>query len=175
MRWSQNIWHAMASNKGYGKSADAKSEKCAFQVAVELTEEVKKGFSVGKQAIKHADRNKVNATDSKKLQGSLDIDSQVKMLYPHDPRWDYALSYDDKIYFFEVHPAETSEVGKVISKVKWLKNWLKTKAVKINELPKADHPYTWIQSGRYAILPTAKEKMQLSVAGITTANKLDLK
>ena len=95
----------MASKKGYGKSADAKSEKCAFQVAVELTEEVKNGFCVGKQAIKHTDRNKVNATDSKKLQGSLDIDSQVKMLYPHDPRWDYALSYDDKIYFFEVRPA----------------------------------------------------------------------
>ena len=29
---------------------------------VELTEEVKDGFCVGKQAIKHADRNKVNAT-----------------------------------------------------------------------------------------------------------------
>ena len=164
----------MANKKGYEKSADTKSEKCAFQVAVEQTEEVKHGFCVGKQAIKHADRNKVNAADNKKLQGSLDIDSQVKTLYPQDPRWDYALSYDDKIYFFEVHPAETSEVGKVISKVKWLKNWLNTKAVKINELPKADHPYTWIQSGRYAILPTAKERMQLSVAGITSANKLDL-
>lgn len=45
----------------------------------------------------------------------------------------------------------------------------------INELTKAEHPYTWVQSGRYTILPTAKEKMQLSVAGITTANKLDLK
>ena len=125
----------MASKKGYGKSADAKSEKCAFQVAVELTEEVKNGFCFGKQAIKHADRNKVHAADSKKLQGSLDIDSQVKTLYPHDPRWDYAVSYDDKIYFFEIHPAETSEVGKVISKVQWLKDWLKIKATKINELP----------------------------------------
>lgn len=32
-----------------------------------------------------------------------------------------------------------------------------------------------VQSGRYAILPTAREKMKLSVAGIATANKLVLK
>lgn len=149
--------------------------KCAFQIAVENTEEVKNGFCRGKQAIKRAYRVKVNAANNDKLQGSLDIDLQVKELYPNEPRWDYALSYDDKIYFFEVHPAETSEVENVVNKVKWLKNWLKTKATEINKLPKAEHPYTWIQSGRYAILPTAREKMRLSVYGITTANKLSLR
>lgn len=162
----------MASKKEYVRPVET---KCAFQVAVEQTEDVKNGFCAGKQAIKNADRSKVYTADSKKLQGSLDIDNQVKMLYPQDPRWDYAVSYDDKIYYFEVHPAETSEVDKVVSKVKWLKKWLKTKAAKINELPKADHPYIWVQSGRYAILPTAKEKMKLSAVGIMTANKLDLK
>lgn len=165
----------MANKKGTSKPAKAKIVKCAFQVAVENTEEVKNGFRVGKQAIKSADRSKVDAAESKKLQGSLDIDSQVKALYPMDPRWDYALSYADKIYYLEVHPAETSEIDKVVSKVKWLKNWLKTKATKINELPKAEHPYIWIQSGRYAILPTSKDKMKLSVSGIVATNKLSLK
>lgn len=165
----------MANKKGTSKPAKAKIVKCAFQVAVENTEEVKNGFRVGKQAIKSADRSKVDAAENKKLQGSLDIDSQVKTLYPMDPRWDYALSYADKIYYLEVHPAETSEIDKVVSKVKWLKNWLKTKATKINKLPKAEHPYIWIQSGRYAILPTSKDKMKLSVSGIVTTNKLSLK
>ena len=165
----------MANKKGTSKPAKAKIVKCAFQVAVENTEEVKNGFRVGKQAIKSADRSKVDAAESKKLQGSLDIDSQVKALYPMDPRWDYALSYADKIYYLEVHPAETSEIDKVVSKVKWLKNWLKNKATKINELPKAEHPYIWIQSGRYAILPTSKDKMKLSVSGIVATNKLSLK
>ena len=165
----------MANKKGTSKPAKAKIVKCAFQVAVENTEEVKNGFRVGKQAIKSADRSKVDAAESKKLLGSLDIDSQVKALYPMDPRWDYALSYADKIYYLEVHPAETSEIDKVVSKVKWLKNWLKTKATKINELPKAEHPYIWIQSGRYAILPTSKDKMKLSVSGIVATNKLSLK
>ena len=165
----------MANKKGTSKPAKAKIVKCAFQVAVENTEEVKNGFRVGMQAIKSADRSKVDAAENKKLQGSLDIDSQVKTLYPMDPRWDYALSYADKIYYLEVHPAETSEIDKVVSKVKWLKNWLKTKATKINKLPKAEHPYIWIQSGRYAILPTSKDKMKLSVSGIVTTNKLSLK
>lgn len=165
----------MANEKGMSKPAKAKIVKCAFQIAVEKTEEIKNGFRVGKQAIKNADRSKVDTADSKKLQGSLDIDSQVKALYPSEPRWDYALSYADKIYYFEIHPAETSQIDKVVSKVKWLKNWLKTKAAEINKLPKAEHPYIWVQSGRYAILPTAKDKMKLSVSGIVTANKLSLK
>ena len=70
---------------------------------------------------------------------------------------------------------ETSEVDKVVNKVKWLKSWLKTQAPEINILPKAEHPYTWVQSGRYVILPTAREKMKLSVSGITTSNILNLK
>lgn len=165
----------MANKKRKKEQIEVGMTKCAFQEAIENTEEVKNGFCVGKQAIKKIDRSKVVAANNNKVQGSLDIDSQVKALYPDEPRWDYALSYDDKIYFFEVHPAETSEVDKVVNKVKWLKCWLKAQAPKINKLPKAEHPYTWVQSGRYAILPTAKEKMKLSVSGITTANKLNLK
>ena len=162
-------------NKKKREQTGAKLAKCAFQVAIENTEDVKNGFCVGKQAIKSIDRSKVVAANNTKLQGSLDIDSQVKALYPNESRWDYALSYDDKIYFFEVHPAETSEVERVINKVKWLRCWLKTHAQEINKLPKAEFPYTWVQSGRYAILPTAREKMKLSVSGITTANILSLK
>lgn len=162
-------------NKKDKGSAETKITKCDFQRAIENTAEVKNGFCVGKQAIKSTDRSKVDAADKNKLQGSLDIDSQVKELYPNDPRWDYAISYDDKIYYFEIHPAETSEVDKVVSKVKWLKSWLKTKATEINKLPKAERPYTWVQSGRYAIIPTAREKKKLSVSGIATANKLSLR
>lgn len=149
--------------------------RCAFQVAVENTEDVKNGFCGGLKGIKKSDRCKVDTAHPEKLQGSLDIDSQVKPLYPEAPRWDYALSYDDKIYFFEVHPAETSEVDKVIKKVKWLKDWLKNKATEIDKLPKSEHPYTWIQSGHYGILATANVTRKLAVAGITTANMLKLK
>ena len=98
----------MVNKKRKKEQIGAKLAKCAFQVAIENTDEVKNGFCVGKQAIKSIDRSKVVAANNNKLQGSLDIDSQVKAVYPNEPRWDYALSYDDRIYFFEVHPAETS-------------------------------------------------------------------
>lgn len=165
----------MENKKRKNEQAGARIAKCAFQVAIENTEEVKNGFCVGKQAIKSIDRSKVVAANNNKLQGSLDIDNQVKVLYPDEPRWDYALSYDDKIYFFEVHPAETSEVDRVVNKVRWLKHWLKNKAPRINNLPKAEHPFVWVQSGRFAILPASKRGKKLSVSGITTANILSLK
>lgn len=150
-------------------------EKCAFQLAVENTEDVKDGFREGKQAIKNADSDKVEAANERKIQGSLDIDSQVKALYPDAARWDYALSYDDIVYFFEVHPAETSEVDKMISKVRWLREWLRTKATEIDKLPKAEHPYVWLPSGRYNILPTGKYGQKLALAGIVVSKKLSLK
>ncbi len=165
----------MADKKRDSVSIDGKSRKCAFQEAVEKTEDVKDGFRIGKQAIKNTDRPKIEATDSQKFQGSLDIDSQVKSFYPHDPRWDYAICYADTMYYVEVHPAETSEVDKMISKLRWLKNWLRDKAPLIDKLPKASHPFIWLQSGRFAILPTSKEMKKLSASGLITTNKLILK
>lgn len=127
------------------------------------------------QAVKNSDRNKVNVTDPRKLQGSLDIDTQVQKKYPQEPRWDYALSYDDKLYFFEVHPASTSEVDAVIKKLIWLKDWLKNKAPEINKLQKGVHPYVWIQSGRYDILDSGKSGKKLAASGIVVTNQLNFK
>ena len=127
------------------------------------------------QAVKNSDRNKVNVTDPRKLQGSLDIDTQVQKKYPQEPRWDYALSYDDKLYFFEVHPASTSEVDAVIKKLGWLKDWLKNKAPEINKLQKGVHPYVWVQSGRYDILDSGKSGKKLAASGIVVTNQLNFK
>lgn len=165
----------MANKKRISRSAVRRSAKCAFQKAVDNTEEVKGGFCDGKKAIKNSDQEKIKVVNVWKIQGSLDIDTRVKVLYPNDPRWDYALSYDNRMYYVEIHPAETSEVDKVVSKVRWLKNWLKTKAEEIDKLPKANYPYIWVQSGRYAILPNSKEMRKLSAAGLIITKTLNLK
>lgn len=163
----------VSKKKKLGKNG-AGNTKCAFQIAVENTPDVKNGFRTGLQAVKNSDRNKVNVTDPRKLQGSLDIDTQVQKKYPQEPRWDYALSYDDKLYFFEVHPASTSEVDAVIKKLGWLKGWLKNKAPEINKLQKGVHPYVWVQSGRYDILDSGKSGKKLAVSGIVVTNRLNL-
>lgn len=164
----------VSKKKKLGKNG-AENAKCAFQIAVENTPDVKNGFRAGLQAVKNSDRNKVNVTDPRKLQGSLDIDTQVQKKYPQEPRWDYALSYDDKLYFFEVHPASTSEVDAVIKKLGWLKDWLKNKAPEINKLQKGVHPYVWVQSGRYDILDSGKSGKKLAVSGIVVTNQLNFK
>lgn len=163
----------VSKKKKLGKNG-AGNAKCAFQIAVENTPDVKNGFRTGLQAVKNSDRNKVNVTDPRKLQGSLDIDTQVQKKYPQEPRWDYALSYDDKIYFFEVHSASTSEVDAVIKKLGWLKDWLKNKAPEINKLQKGNQPYTWVQSGSYSILSLGSYAKKLAVNGIKVANSLKL-
>lgn len=65
---------------------------------------------------------KVKAEDGRKLQGSVDIDACTKGKYPNDARWDYAIGYDGKAMFVEVHPANTSNVREMESKVAILKN-----------------------------------------------------
>ena len=163
-------------NKTKSKNAACKSKaiKSAFQIAVEGTDDVKSGFCVGLQAVKASDRSKISVSLKSQLQGSMDIDSQVKAKYPDSNRWDYVLSFMNQLYFFEIHPAETSEVDKVIAKLKWLKEWLKESAPKIDALPKSDIPYTWVQSGRFSILPTAKDKLKLSQSGIVVSKRLNL-
>ncbi len=171
----QDIWRSMVKkNKKKKEETEQEKAKCSFQIAVENTSDVKNGFCVGLKAVKNSDRNKVDATDPKKIQGSLDIDGQVKKIYPYDNRWDYALSYDDKIYFFEVHPASTSEVDTVIKKLGWLKDWLKNKAPQINKLQKGNQPYTWVQTNGYAILSSGSYAKKLSTHGIAVANRLKL-
>lgn len=170
----QDIWRSMVKkNKNFKKNGVGKA-KCAFQIAVENTPDVKCGFCVGLKAVKKSDRNKVDATDPRKIQGSLDIDGQVKEIYPDKNRWDYALSYDDKIYFFEVHPASTSDVDTVIKKLTWLKEWLKNKAPQINKLQKGNQPYTWVPTDGYAILSSGSYAKKLAVKGIKVANSLKL-
>ena len=146
-----------------------------FKEAVESTADVKDGYCQGLKALKKADRSKVRCSDTKKLDGSLDIDTMVKTLYPDSERWDYAISYSGKICYCEVHPAETSEVAKMIGKLEWLKQWLKDKAPNINSLPTYTPKYVWVSSGRVNILPTSREAKRISGSGIVLASRLNLK
>lgn len=151
-------------------------KKKTFKQAVEITGDVKLCFKEGKQAILPNERNKIELTDSRKCGGSLFIDqcliSQKK--YPNANRWDYAIDYDGQVYFFEVHTASSSEVGTVIKKLEWLKDWLNTNAPEINSL-KAKAPFYWVQSNGYHILPNSSYEKAANQKGIRPIAKLVLK
>ena len=146
-----------------------------FKEAVESTDEVKGGYCQGLLALKKKERSKVSCGETRKLDGSLDIDSTVKALYSDSERWDYAISYSGKVCYCEVHPAETSEVTKMTGKLAWLKQWLKNKAPEIDALPAYTPKYVWVSSGRVNVLPTSREAKKISSSGIVLTSHLNLK
>lgn len=133
--------------------------------AIEQTPDVRGHSKVGKSAIKKQYRSKVVVPDTRLLTCSLDIDSAVCALYPDANRWDYAVEYNDQVFFLEVHPVETSEIKTVLAKLAWLETWLKTKATEIDKLKATDYnPYYWIASGSYNILRTSSQYRNLATS-----------
>lgn len=144
----------------------------AFKEAVENTPDIKDHYCPGLQAVKGSERKMISPEDTKKLSGSVDIDSALKADNPNEARWDYTIGYEGKAYFVEVHPADTSEVDTVIKKVEWLKDWLNKKASKLKSIGQT--PYYWIPSGKYAILKESKQEKILAQKGIRIQKNLDL-
>lgn len=92
-----------------------------FQAAVLATPEVEGCYQAGLKALKKDHRLKIAPANPSKCEGSLDIDACTLARYPDENRWDYAVAYDSKVYFVEVHPAETGEVSTILRKLQWLK------------------------------------------------------
>ena len=113
-----------------------------LKTAVDKTEDVKGQFKTGLGAIKGNEKQKFVVPDTRKITGSLDIDTSTATKYPQANRWDYAVEYNKETFFIEVHPGSTSEIPTIIAKLAWLKQWLKDKAPEIDALkPKNKQPY----------------------------------
>lgn len=125
------------------KTAGADKANCSFRKAIENTPDVQHGYREGLQAIVKADKRAVMVKDARRLDGSLNIDEETKMLYPNESRWDYAVGYDGKVYYVEVHPANTSNIEEMIKKKVWLVNWLKEKAPSLNALKAGSPKFQW--------------------------------
>ena len=144
----------------------------SFKKAIEQTPLLKDHFQSGLKAL-GSNSNKVKPTDTRKCEGSVDIDTAVKPIYPNDSRWDYAISYDGVTHFIEVHSAKTDEVQAVLNKLQWLKDFLVTDATELNKQRKYFH---WIASSGNHILPNSSQSRKLSQkSGLTIAKELILK
>lgn len=131
-----------------------------FKTAVKATQEISNGFCNGLQALRN-DSDKITVDDTKKLNGSVDIDACTHTLYPNDSRWDYAIGYNNKAYFVEIHPADTSNVNEMVKKADWLSKWLKEKAPALKKIS-ANDVFYWIPSGRCAIENSSTQKRKLA-------------
>lgn len=159
-------------NKKKDISNEMAVTKSTFVQAVDSTPDVAGKSKKGLSAL-GGNSTKIKATDTRKIDGSLDIDSSVEILYPEESRWDYGVSYNDKVYFVEVHPAMTNEVTTVLNKLAWLKQWLKNNAPEINKL-KADDPYHWLQTANNLILPKTSQYRKLAESKLLPKKQLIL-
>lgn len=143
-----------------------------FESAVRNTPDIAAGYKKSIQAF-GANSSCVQVDDTRKLEGSVDIDKCTRDIYPDKSRWDYALGYDEKAYFIEVHPASTSDVATMIAKSKWLKEWLKEKAKDL-EVLKANDNYYWLATGKIKILPKSRQYRMLMENKILLRSKFKL-
>lgn len=149
------------------KHNSAKTCKSKLLTAAEDTPDAQGAFRTGLQAVKGQYRAKFQDPQPRLFTGSIDIDAATKEKYPNDNRWDYAIEYNNETFFVEIHPASTSEVVTVLSKLSWLKQWLKNEAPKIYALRATSKPhFHWVSTNRCDILKTSRQYKALAQKGI---------
>ncbi len=145
-----------------------------FELAVKATPDVCEGYCPGLQALGKYSA-KVELENNRLCGGSIEIDELTLHLYEGENRWDYALAYNNEVFYVEVHSAETSEVSTVIRKLKWLKNWLLEKAPEIRKLSATSRtPYYWVQSKKFNIPQSSRQHREAVRHGILPVAKLKL-
>ena len=136
-----------------------------FEDAVKATPQICDKYCTGLKALgKHS--AKIKFSCSAEIDGSVNIDEATKQYYPNDYRWDYVVGYKGRTYFFEIHPAATSQVDVVKRKYEWLKNWLRNDAPKINSLEKANNAFFWIYTNRFDIPYTSTQYKKAVAMGL---------
>ena len=138
-----------------------------LEKAVEQTPDAAGCFKVGLKALGDDKAKKLIVPETRKIGGSLDIDSTTKSLYPNAARWDYAVEYDSEVFFIEVHDSNPDNVNEVIRKYEWLKGWLKEKAPSIKALEATSRPaYHWIATEKSTLGNSTTDYLRLAKHGI---------
>ncbi|MGQ9919626.1 MAG: hypothetical protein ACUVS7_19710 [Bryobacteraceae bacterium] len=140
-----------------------------FQVVLTQTPALQGAWQPGFQALSAADRQHVDAQDTRRLAGSVNVDAALARTHPNDPRWDYAVghrptNYDEEVvYWIEIHPSSSGEIRAVKAKLTWLKKWLQVSAPELNAMRKA---FIWVSSGRASFSPGSPRRKELALLGL---------
>lgn len=138
-----------------------------FKSAVARTSEIEGAYCEGLQAFEPSDKKAVVIKDNRKLNGSVNLDRELRSRYPDSSRWDYALGYDGKVCFVEVHPASTKNIDEMVKKKEWLVWWLKNKAPFLDAMPALSPKFCWAATGSGIHISTqASYKRKLAQLGL---------
>ena len=140
-----------------------------FKEAVEKIPGLEKAHQAGLQALRAQDRPHIDAEDTRRLSGSVDVDTALQKKYPKANRWDFAIGYNhvdrkaEVVYWVELHTASDSQVKVVIKKAQWLLQWLKEEA---NALASFEREIIWVSSGATSFTLSAPQTKQMAQAGL---------
>jgi hypothetical protein len=98
----------------------------------------------------------------------VDIDSALRRIYPNAARWDYLVGIrgprqQDSAVWLEVHPASSSHIGEVLSKLQWLKQWLAASAPELNQLRPR---FCWVAAGTVSFRRGSQEEKRIAEVGL---------
>ena len=137
---------------------------------------VDRAWRPGKRALSSAHRSRVECEDAHRLTGSINLDSALATGARHanEPRWDYGLGYQpphgaERAIWLEVHPAATSNVGEVITKLSWLRAWLRDEAPRLESLTVTDSDipaFVWVATAGVHIPRNSPQARRLSSQGL---------
>ncbi|NJL18958.1 MAG: ATP-binding protein [Bdellovibrionaceae bacterium] len=158
--------------------AVAKREKITrmtFQKAVDKIPQLNGAFKAGMEALRSRDASHINAEDTRKICGSIDLDAAYTPVDPHGNRWDYGIAYQhinrrkEVVYWVETHTADTSEFKVVIRKARWLLNWLKADGRPAATL---ERDIYWVASGATKLSLGAPQRRQMAEVGLQYAGSV---
>lgn len=120
-----------------------------FKESVRATKQLTNAYRRGLQALRESDRNRLSCATPRRLRGSIDLDSHLAATQLQATRWDYGigLRHDDtkdRVIWLEVHPASSGHVSEILDKLRWLRDWLRDSAPRLNALPRE---FVWVSSG----------------------------
>jgi hypothetical protein len=143
-----------------------------FKEAVENTTHLENAYRPGLQALRAQDRPHIDAEDTRKLTGSVDVDTANVAADPHGNRWDFGIAYqhtnrsEEVVYWVETHTANDSQVGVVIKKAAWLQQWFKGRG---KQLAIFEKDIVWVSSGATTFTLSSTQRKQMAALGLRPA------
>jgi len=139
----------------------------SFKTCVKRTNHLAGAYCIGLEALSGVDRDRIRIADPRKLKGSVNVDSALRVPYPNAARWDYGIGYAsgaEVVYWVEVHPASGgASVGEIQNKLEWLLRWLSEEAREFQALKR---DIVWIASGRCAFTQTSPQLRKFASQGL---------
>lgn len=141
----------------------------SFGNAVNNTPDLRGAWYGGLQALSSTDRGRLIVQDTRSIAGSVNIDVALRIKFPNESRWDYAIGYQrtgeraEIVYWVEVHPANTGSVNEVLAKLDWLRKWMSGNAPSLDSMKRQ---FVWISSGKTSFTSGSPQQKQLALQGV---------